>query len=238
MALTFHFRPKSMNINQYDDITSRLEKAGFGNPKGRIYHLCFGDKDTLQVLDVWDSQENFNKFGETLMPLLSQVKVDPGTPEVSKVHNIINGNQLVQQNTTIAKGIYNAFNSHDFVSGEKLIDDTAELTIVPFNMTLLGKPGYNQLSQGWANAFPDGYCDVTNIIASEEGYVAEFVGRGRHTGPLVSPEGQIMPTGRRVDVPFVEIVKIRNGKIVSLKEYFDISTMMKQLGLVPELKHQ
>ena len=89
-----------------------------------------------------------------------------------------------------------------------------------------------------ANAFPDGRCDVTNIAASEDGAVVEFAGRGTQTGTFITPEGEIMPTGKRVDVPFCDVFKIKNGKIVSYNSYFDSSTMMKQLGLIPEMKHQ
>jgi hypothetical protein len=45
----------------------------------------------LRVFDVWDSQESFEKFGQTLMPILQQLGVDPGNPEVFPVHNIIKG---------------------------------------------------------------------------------------------------------------------------------------------------
>ena len=91
MALSIYFRPKSMSTNKYDDIIKRLEKAGAGNPKGRLYHVCFGDKDNLNVIDVWDTQQNFDKFGQTLMPLLKQLNVDPGEPEIKEIHNIIKG---------------------------------------------------------------------------------------------------------------------------------------------------
>jgi hypothetical protein len=43
------------------------------------------------VFDVWDSQESFAAFGETLMPILAEAGIDPGEPMVSPVHNIIIG---------------------------------------------------------------------------------------------------------------------------------------------------
>jgi hypothetical protein len=45
----------------------------------------------LHVFDVWDSQESFAAFGETLMPILAEAGIDPGEPMVSPVHNIIIG---------------------------------------------------------------------------------------------------------------------------------------------------
>ena len=34
-------------------------------------------------------REQFNAFGERLMPLLAEVGIDPGEPELLEVHNII-----------------------------------------------------------------------------------------------------------------------------------------------------
>jgi hypothetical protein len=91
MALTFRFTPASMNATQYDEVISKLEAAGAGAPTGRLYHACFGTGDQLRVLDVWDSRESFDHFGQTLMPILQQVGVDPGQPEVLPVHRVIPG---------------------------------------------------------------------------------------------------------------------------------------------------
>ena len=144
----------------------------------------------------------------------------------------------VQDNLKIARDLYDAFNKKDFNKGKTLIDDNAEFLTVPFDMKLSGKEGYLQLMQSWATAFPDGICDVTNIIAGEDGAVVEFVGRGTQTGKFLSPEGEIPPTGKQANVPFCDVIKIKNGKITSVNSYFDTATMMKQLGIIPELKHQ
>jgi len=91
MALGIYFSPASMNAHQYDDCISRLAKAGAGKPAGRLYHACFGDPSKLSVFDVWDSQESFDKFGQTLMPILKEIGIDPGEPHVMPIHNILVG---------------------------------------------------------------------------------------------------------------------------------------------------
>jgi hypothetical protein len=91
MAIGIYFRPESMNATQYDDVINRLEKAGAGKPTGRQYHVCFGSGDSLQVFDIWESQDAFDKFGQTLMPILQEVGLDPGQPMVEPVHRIIPG---------------------------------------------------------------------------------------------------------------------------------------------------
>ena len=91
MAIAVRFTPKSMSTEKYDGIIRRLEQAGAGAPKGRLYHVCYGSKSDLLVVDVWESQETFDEFGQTLMPILQEVGVDPGEPEISEVHNTITG---------------------------------------------------------------------------------------------------------------------------------------------------
>jgi hypothetical protein len=89
MALAIIFRPVSMTAAQYDDVIRRLELAGAGSPPGRTYHACFGSGQKLAVFDVWESQEAFDAFGRTLMPILGEVGVDPGLPEVAPLHDEI-----------------------------------------------------------------------------------------------------------------------------------------------------
>jgi hypothetical protein len=89
MAIAIYFHPESMSAAQYDDVIRRLDKAGAGQPQGRTHHSCFGSPDAVMVYDVWESQEDFDKFGQTLMPILQEMGVDPGTPDVMPVHNVI-----------------------------------------------------------------------------------------------------------------------------------------------------
>lgn len=91
MALGFYFAAESFSPDQYDEAIRRLQAAGAGSPPGRSYHCAFSGRGGLHVFDVWDSQEDFEKFGETLMPILTELGVDPGEPAVAEVHNIITG---------------------------------------------------------------------------------------------------------------------------------------------------
>jgi hypothetical protein len=43
------------------------------------------------VFDIWESQEKFEAFGATLVPILSGLGVDSGEPMVARVHNVIEG---------------------------------------------------------------------------------------------------------------------------------------------------
>ena len=91
MAITMIFTPRSMNARQYDEVIKRLASAGADAPAGRLYLVSFGTETNLGVVDVWESEESLNAFGQILMPILQEVGVDPGQPEVAEVHNSIQG---------------------------------------------------------------------------------------------------------------------------------------------------
>ena len=91
MAITVRFTPKSMSAAKYDECIKRLEQAGAGAPKGRLYHVCYGNMNDLRVFDVWESSESFDEFGQTLMPILQELSIEPGEPEISEARNVITG---------------------------------------------------------------------------------------------------------------------------------------------------
>jgi hypothetical protein len=52
--------------------------------------VCYLSGDgSVRVGEVWDSREQFGAFGERLMPVLANVGIDSGEPEVREIHNII-----------------------------------------------------------------------------------------------------------------------------------------------------
>ena len=91
MALGFYFTPSTFTPAMYDDAIVRLEAAGAGAPAGRLYHVALESDGLIQVFDVWDSQESFEAFGATLLPIMAELGADPGQPDVAPVHNIIKG---------------------------------------------------------------------------------------------------------------------------------------------------
>jgi len=92
MSILVRFHPANLTIAQYAEVVRREQSSG-GTfpPDGRAYHVCFGTTDgDLHVSEIWDSQEQFQAYGEVLMPLLADAGIQfSGAPEVFEVHNII-----------------------------------------------------------------------------------------------------------------------------------------------------
>jgi steroid delta-isomerase-like uncharacterized protein len=73
------------------------------------------------------------------------------------------------------------------------------------------------------------------VLIAEGDYVVEQ-GRyiGTHTGTWRSPDGAEIPaTGKKVDFPFVGVFRVENGKISSIRLYYDQIEVFTQLGLMP-----
>jgi steroid delta-isomerase-like uncharacterized protein len=124
------------------------------------------------------------------------------------------------------------WNARDFDRGAELVTDGAEIVETPTGERFRGPDGSRQESQKWATALPDGKVQVRSSIASAESAALECTVRGTHTGPFVSPAGEIPATGREVSLDFCTILQIENGKIAGVRHYYDTATMMRQLGLM------
>jgi hypothetical protein len=91
MALGIYFAHGGFTPEKYAEALKALEAAGEGAPKGRSYHVALETDGSIQVFDVWESQEEFDAFGATLVPILSGLGVELGEPMVGTVHNVIRG---------------------------------------------------------------------------------------------------------------------------------------------------
>ena len=89
MSVLIRFAPPSLTAEQYDAVERRLTEEGLTPPEGLDYEVCFGSGDKMRVSMVWDTQEQLDAFGAHLMPILAELGIDPGQPEVVPVHNII-----------------------------------------------------------------------------------------------------------------------------------------------------
>ena len=91
MSFVLTFTPAGMTAAKYNECIEKLNAAGAGSPKGRSYHVCYGDPNGVQVTDVWESMEDFQAFGATLIPILQSLGIDPGQPTPQEVQNVIVG---------------------------------------------------------------------------------------------------------------------------------------------------
>ncbi len=90
------------------------------------------------------------------------------------------------------------------------------------------------LWRGWATAFPDSKAAFQSALVSGSTVVLEVTWQGTHTGPLQMPNGPIAATGKRIDVRACNVIEIatESGKARLQRHYFDMATLLQQLGIM------
>jgi steroid delta-isomerase-like uncharacterized protein len=84
-------------------------------------------------------------------------------------------------------------------------------------------------------AFPDARYVVESFVEDGDTFADEWTFTGTNTGPFRLPDGSEVPaTGRPVEIKGMELVEVRDGKIVVDNLYYDFMAAVSQLGLVPE----
>ena len=112
-----------------------------------------------------------------------------------------------------------------------MIADDCIYVDVPRNEIQKGPDGYRRDYERWRAAFPDGTVEITKVIADGDWVVIEFTNSGTNTGPLKSAIGEFPPTNRKIEVKYCSVMEIKGGKVISGRDYYDVNTILHQLGI-------
>ena len=82
---------------------------------------------------------------------------------------------------------------------------------------------------GFLGAFPDSTFTIDDMIAEGDRVATKKTFNGTHTAAL----GDIPATGRRVTLQYVDIMRVRNGRIVEHWLSMDQLSFLQQLGVMP-----
>lgn len=67
---------------------SRVDSPADWPVEGLLAHIAGQGEGTFRVVDVWESEESFHRFGETLMPILQEIGAQ-GEPEIYPAHTYV-----------------------------------------------------------------------------------------------------------------------------------------------------
>ena len=85
VAAVFEF---GRDFIQAYDRSLDLSGGRLRNQPGRRHHVCFETDDGYMVVDVWESLEAFEQFGEVLDEIVSELP-GPVRVKLHRVHNLI-----------------------------------------------------------------------------------------------------------------------------------------------------
>ena len=134
----------------------------------------------------------------------------------------------------IARATYEAFNKHDFDRALEGVSDDVEIELYPQGLSFHGREGMRQMMQYHKAPWPDGTVEVVSQLAGEDGVTNECLYHATHTQPLPMPDGSALPpTGKRLELRFIEVWRYKDGQLVSLHNYGDNLPLLQQLGVIP-----
>ena len=131
----------------------------------------------------------------------------------------------------VAKAPIEAFNAKDWDATRRTIASGAVYDEVATHTKADGADNVLTVWQGWASAFPDVQGTIDAAYAAGDTVILEITWRGTHTDTLRAASGEIPATGRRIEIPACQIVDVADGKVQRVRQYFDMATMMEQLGV-------
>src|SRR6266404_5624976 len=121
----------------------------------------------------------------------------------------------------IAKASITAYNDKDWTKAKDMLAADAVYDEKGTHRRIQGAGEIIEAWQGWAKAFPDSKATFVREFGNGDTAVLELVWKGVHTGPLQTPTGII---------PASQVVQVEGGKIKSASHYFDMLTMLTQIG--------
>jgi steroid delta-isomerase-like uncharacterized protein len=114
-------------------------------------------------------------------------------------------------------GAYDELNAEDFVN-------LSAPPGVPSD-----REGGKMFLGAFLNAFPDSQVTIEDMIAEGDRVVTKKTFTGTHTAEL----NGIPPTGKRVSITYVDILRLRDGEIIEHWLSMDQLSFMQQLGVLP-----
>ena len=106
MAVAFKMKFEGATLEQYDRVMELMGlDQGDRSPEGAVFHWVAPTDNGLIVVDVWESDEQFNKFAEEQIgPYTQQVGI-PNPPVVTRfaIHNTLVGDAAANHPGSFAR---------------------------------------------------------------------------------------------------------------------------------------
>lgn len=95
MSVVAVFQSPNFTQEQYEESVRRITggKERVESPAdwpvpGLLAHIAGQGPNGFRVVDVWESDDAFRRFGETLIPILQELGVE-GEPEIYESHTFV-----------------------------------------------------------------------------------------------------------------------------------------------------
>jgi steroid delta-isomerase-like uncharacterized protein len=129
--------------------------------------------------------------------------------------------------TEINQKIIDAINRHDSREAAKYYADNAVVYDPMYTEPLRGREAVEKDTADTFRAIPDLHVETRTILEKDNILAVEYTIKGTNTGPLVSPEGDIPPTGKKVKVDIAMFSTFNDqDRVVEEHRYYNVADML------------
>ena len=136
------------------------------------------------------------------------------------------------ENLQLVTDFYDLVNRNDMDGVSDHIARNIALRSLPTQQKIKGRKDVLEYVRDLKTAFPDLKLKLSRQVVGTTYVVSEYTASGTHRGTFHSPLGNVLPTGRSINVPICEVLEVHSGKIVSARQYYDSATLLNQLGAI------
>src|SRR6266536_2634469 len=86
--------------------------------------------------------------------------------------------------------------------------------VLPGGVRLHGRDQVRHYTEALWKAFPDGVLTFGKQVLTEDAAATELVFTGTHTGPMMTPNGPLPPTGRRITTHSLSILRMKDDLLL------------------------
>jgi steroid delta-isomerase-like uncharacterized protein len=138
-----------------------------------------------------------------------------------------------QDAASIGQAALDAFNAGDWAALKSALASDSVYVEHGTQRRITGRDAIVEAYQVWKTAMPDVKGHVSKVLTGGDSAAFELTWKGTHTGPLPTPSGAIPASGKKQETPGVFTVDVKDGKIQHSTNYFDMLTLLQQIGAAP-----
>lgn len=134
---------------------------------------------------------------------------------------------MASKNAQAALAVYENFNKRDLDGAVSGIAEDLVFQNHGFGLTYKSRAEFRDSLQSWVDGFSNARVTEPRAIDAGDTVIIQFVGKGTNDGKM----GAYQPSGRELTLPFVDVLTFdKQGRIASGETYFDMLSMLVQLG--------
>ncbi|MFW9793918.1 MAG: ester cyclase [Candidatus Thorarchaeota archaeon] len=136
----------------------------------------------------------------------------------------------ISENIELVKQALDAYNRDGTLGIAKFMDENVVDNFATGREPLKGKKAFVDDNIAFEKIFSNLRANIDNIFGQDDWVCVQGFMTGTHNGPFTLNNGkQIPPTGKSIRIPICNVIKLKDGKIIELHEYFDQLSFMTQL---------